>query len=88
MLYKFIYKFSYIILISLTIIRFLTRLINKYISQKYVSLLIYSIVNLLLINLSLYIRSKKFKLLTFYLLSLFSFIIMNSKDLNSLNKFY
>ena len=88
-LYKFIYRFFYIKLTLLTITRFLTYFINKYTSRKYVFLSICSIVNLLLINLLLYIKSKKPKLSAFHLFSLFSFvIIIGSKDLGLLNKFY
>ena len=89
MLRKFIYRFFYIKLAFLTIIKFLTRFINKYTLRKYVFLLICSIVDLLLINLSLYIKSKKLKLSTFHLFSLFLFIIViNLKDFNLLNEFY
>ena len=87
--HKLIYKFSYIKLTPLTIIRFLTRFINKCILRKYVFLSICSIVNSLLINLPLYIKSKKSKSLTFYLFSLFFFVIVvGLKDFNLLNEFY
>ena len=86
---KLIHRFSRIKLTFLTIIRFLTRFINRYTSRKYIFLLICSIADSLLIDLSLYIKSKNFKSLTFHLFPLFSsIIVINSKDFNSLNKFY